>query len=173
MDWMQGSEDDFRDRIRLWLDENCPQEMRDAGYGRSRYLLGRSELVVSIASTKAMAAKCRSRWHNNSDMAQSLWRRWLRSREKILAEEMGRIQARPPLQSFGIWMLGPALLKFGTEEQKMYLPDIIKGNIRWCQYSEPGAGSDLAGLQTKAEDHEDHYVVTGQKIWTSYADKAD
>jgi alkylation response protein AidB-like acyl-CoA dehydrogenase len=72
-------------------------------------------------------------------------------------------------------MLGPALLKFGTEEQKKhYLGQIARGEIRWCQgYSEPGAGSDLAGLQTRAEDAGDHYVVNGQKVWTSYADEAD
>ena len=67
------------------------------------------------------------------------------------------------------------MLKFGTEEQKShYLPQIARGEIRWCQgYSEPGAGSDLAGLQTKAEDKGDHWLVNGQKVWTSYADKAD
>jgi alkylation response protein AidB-like acyl-CoA dehydrogenase len=72
-------------------------------------------------------------------------------------------------------MLGPALLQFGTEEQKRhYLPQIARGEIRWCQgYSEPGAGSDLAGLQTKTEDKGDHWLVNGQKVWTSYADKAD
>jgi alkylation response protein AidB-like acyl-CoA dehydrogenase len=77
--------------------------------------------------------------------------------------------------SFGISMLGPALLKYGTEEQKtLYLTQIARGEIRWCQgYSEPGAGSDLASLQTKCEDKGDHWLVNGQKVWTSYADKAD
>jgi len=94
---------------------------------------------------------------------------------RVLKEEMQRIGARSPLTSFGISMLGPALLQFGTEEQKKhYLPQIARGEIRWCQgYSEPGAGSDLAGLQTRAEDKGDHWLVNGQKVWTSYADKAD
>ena len=98
-----------------------------------------------------------------------------RAQEKILREEMDRIGARSPLESFGIWMLGPALLHFGTHEQKLqYLPPIARGEIRWCQgYSEPGAGSDLASLQTRGEDRGDHWVVNGQKVWTSYADKAD
>src|ERR1043165_835846 len=94
---------------------------------------------------------------------------------KILRQEMARINARSPLMSFGISMLGPALLKYGSEEQKKhYLPQIARGEIRWCQgYSEPNAGSDLASLATKAEVHDDHFVVTGSKIWTSYADEAD
>jgi alkylation response protein AidB-like acyl-CoA dehydrogenase len=88
---------------------------------------------------------------------------------------MARIGARNPLYSFGISMLGPALLKYGTEEQKKrFLTEIARGEIRWCQgYSEPGAGSDLASLQTKCEDKGDHWLVNGQKVWTSYADKAD
>src|SRR6478736_6718947 len=93
----------------------------------------------------------------------------------ILKEEMKRIGARSPLMSFGISMLGPALLKFGTEQQKKhYLPQIARGQIRWCQgYSEPGAGSDLAGLQTKAEDKGDYFLINGSKIWTSGAHLAD
>ena len=93
----------------------------------------------------------------------------------MLREELAAINARVPLESFGISMLGPALLKYGNEEQKReHIPRIVRGEIRWCQgYSEPGAGSDLASLQTKAEDQGDHYLVNGQKVWTSYADKAD
>src|SRR5437868_13387666 len=88
---------------------------------------------------------------------------------------MARIGARNPLMSFGISMLGPALLKYGNEEQKTrFLNEIARGEIRWCQgYSEPGAGSDLASLQTKCEDKGNHWLVNGQKVWTSYADKAD
>ncbi|HBU62460.1 MAG TPA: acyl-CoA dehydrogenase, partial [Oceanicaulis sp.] len=73
------------------------------------------------------------------------------------------------------WMLGPALLKYGTHEQKLeFLPPIARGEIRWCQgYSEPGAGSDLVSLRTKGVLEGDHYTVNGQKVWTSYADKSD
>ena len=94
---------------------------------------------------------------------------------RVLRTEMRALGCRSPLDSFGIWMLGPALLKYGNDAQKReHLPKIVRGEIRWCQgYSEPGAGSDLASLQTKAEDKGDHYLVNGQKIWTSYADKAD
>jgi alkylation response protein AidB-like acyl-CoA dehydrogenase len=94
---------------------------------------------------------------------------------RILQQELSRLGARPALTSFGVWMLGPALLEFASEEQKKkFIPQIVRGEIRWCQgYSEPGAGSDLAGLQTRAEDKGDHYLVNGQKVWTSYADKCD
>jgi alkylation response protein AidB-like acyl-CoA dehydrogenase len=93
----------------------------------------------------------------------------------ILTQEMTRLGCRKPLYSFGISMLGPALLKFATEEQKLhYLPQIVEGKIWWCQgYSEPNAGSDLASLQTKALEKGDHYEITGSKVWTSYADKSD
>ena len=93
----------------------------------------------------------------------------------IFEEEMRRLNCRAPLFGFGISMLGPVLLKYGTAAQKaLHLPRITRGEIRWCQgYSEPGAGSDLASLQTKADDHGDHYRVNGQKIWTSYAHLAD
>ena len=95
--------------------------------------------------------------------------------ERILQQELARAKARTPLNSFGIWMLGPALLEYANEEQKLeYLPKIVRGEIRWCQgYSEPSHGSDLAALQTKAEDMGDYYLVNGSKIWTSYADEAD
>ena len=77
------------------------------------------------------------------------------------------------MNSFGIWMFAPCIIEFGSEEQKReHLPKIIKGEIRWCQgYSEPGSGSDLASLSTKAEDMGDHYLVNGQKVWTSMLTK--
>src|SRR5205085_2550126 len=85
------------------------------------------------------------------------------------------IGARAPLASFGISMLGPALLKYGTEAQKKeHLPKITAGLIRWRQgYSEPNAGSDLASLQTRAETDGGDFIINGQKVWTSYANYAD
>jgi alkylation response protein AidB-like acyl-CoA dehydrogenase len=98
-----------------------------------------------------------------------------RDEVRVLREEMDALKCRLPLTSFGISMLGPALLKYGNEEQKReHIPKIVRGEIRWCQgYSEPGAGSDLASLKTRAEDQGDHFLVNGSKIWTSYGDKAD
>jgi acyl-CoA dehydrogenase len=98
-----------------------------------------------------------------------------RARCKVLQQEMGRLGCRTPLTSLGIILLAPALFRFATEEQKReHLPRIARGEIRWCQgYSEPGAGSDLASLQTSAVDSGDHYLVNGSKIWTSYANMAD
>lgn len=96
--------------------------------------------------------------------------------EQFLAfnEELGRAGA-PPVLSFGPTMAGPVIYTFGTEAQKkQHLPAIMKNDIWWCQgYSEPGAGSDLAGLKTRADKDGDHYVVNGQKIWTSMAHWAD
>ena len=93
----------------------------------------------------------------------------------MLNQELARGGYMTPLASFGVWMLGPVLLEYANEEQKRrFIPQIVKGEIRWCQgYSEPGAGSDLAGLATRCEDKGDHYLVNGSKIWTSYADQAD
>jgi alkylation response protein AidB-like acyl-CoA dehydrogenase len=94
---------------------------------------------------------------------------------KVLAEEMAKRKLRPPLIGFGLEMIGPLLLQVGSEEQKReHLPRIVRGEIRWCQgYSEPGAGSDLAGLQTRAVRDGDDYILNGQKVWTSYGDKSD
>jgi alkylation response protein AidB-like acyl-CoA dehydrogenase len=94
---------------------------------------------------------------------------------RVLERELAAGRYRSPLASFGVWMLGPVLLESANEEQKReHLPKILRGEIRWCQgYSEPGAGSDLASLATRCEDKGDHWLINGQKIWTSYANKAD
>jgi len=88
---------------------------------------------------------------------------------------MAKVGAVNPIGGMGVGMFGPTLLEYGTEEQKMrYIPDICTAKVRWCQgFSEPGAGSDLASLQTRAEDKGDHFLVNGSKIWTSGAQYAD
>jgi alkylation response protein AidB-like acyl-CoA dehydrogenase len=166
----------FRSEARAWLEANCPVEMRqpmrseaDACWG------GRNWVFQSDPQRQWLEAMAARGW-TVPDWPKEYGGGGLSAVEaRVLKEEMQRIDARAPLTSFGISMLGPALLKFGTEEQKKhYLGEIARGGIRWCQgYSEPGAGSDLAGLQTKAEDKGDHWLVNGQKVWTSYADKAD
>jgi len=94
---------------------------------------------------------------------------------RVLQQEMNRIGAENPMLGMGTSMFGPTLLEYGTEEQKRrHIPPIVKGELRWCQgYSEPGAGSDLASLQTKCVDAGDHWLINGSKIWTSGAQYAD
>lgn len=165
----------FRNETRDWLEANCPKSMRTP--------MPEEETVWGGRDAKYPNPDAKL-WLDN--MASRGWTtpRWpteygggglSAEQDRVLAEELARIKARPALNSFGIWMLGPALLEFATEEQKQrYLPPIVRGEIRWCQgYSEPNYGSDLAGLQTKAEDQGDTYLVNGAKIWTSYANNAD
>ncbi|RYG02653.1 MAG: acyl-CoA dehydrogenase [Caulobacteraceae bacterium] len=94
---------------------------------------------------------------------------------RVLREEMARLGAWNPIGGMGVMMFGPTLLEYGNEEQKQrHIPPIARGELRWCQgYSEPGSGSDLASLQTKAIDMGDHFLVNGSKIWTSGAQYAD
>jgi acyl-CoA dehydrogenase len=165
-----------RAEIRDWLEANCPPEMRQPISADDDVCWGGRRWVFQSEAQKVWLQRCASR-----GLTVPTWPKeyggagYSRDEVMVLAQEMARIHARAPLVSFGIWMLGPALLKFGSPEQKAaHLPRIARGEIRWCQgYSEPGAGSDLASLRTRAEDKGDHFLVNGQKIWTSYADKAD
>jgi acyl-CoA dehydrogenase len=166
----------FRSETRAWLEENCPMSMRTPASNDEEICWGGKKFVYKSDDQKNWLDRMASRGWTVPSWPKEYGGAGLSSEEtKILASEMRRIKARSPLISFGIWMLGPALLKFGNEEQKKeHLPKIARGEIRWCQgYSEPNAGSDLASLATKAEDKGDHYIVNGQKVWTSYADKAD
>ena len=166
----------FRTETRAWLEANCPAEMRTPMRSEKDACWGGRKFVFQSEAQKQWLDIMGARGWTVPDWPAEYGGGGLSAAEtKTLKEEMAAIGARSPLTSFGISMLGPALLKFGSEEQKKhYLGQIARGEIRWCQgYSEPGAGSDLADLQTKAEDRGDHYLVNGQKVWTSYADEAD
>lgn len=166
----------FRSGIRDWLEANCPPEMRDGAGGEEAICWGGTTWVFTCEAQKIWLERCAAVGYTVPTWPKAYGGAGLsRDEDKILKEEMQALGARSPLDSFGIWMLGPALLKFGSEEQKLqFLPPIARGEIRWCQgYSEPGAGSDLAGVQTHAADQGDSWLVNGQKIWTSYADRAD
>jgi alkylation response protein AidB-like acyl-CoA dehydrogenase len=167
--------DTFREETRSWLEANCPESMRTPMPEREMPWGGRNATYAN-PDTKVWMDNMASRGWTAPEWPAEYGGGGLSKEEnKVLQQELARIKARPALTSFGLWMLGPALLEFANEEQKKkYLSEIVKGEIRWCQgYSEPGAGSDLAGLQTKCEDKGDHYLVNGQKVWTSYADKCD
>lgn len=167
--------DQFRRDTRAWLETHCPPEMRQPVRSEKDACWGGRNPDFQAGQKEWMDAMASRGW-TVPDWPTEYGGGGLSPAEtKILREEMAAIKARNPLNSFGISMLGPALLKYGTEEQKLeHLPKIARGEIRWCQgYSEPNAGSDLASLAASAEDAGDHYIVNGQKVWTSYADKAD
>ena len=166
----------FRAETRAWLEANCPAEMRTPITRDADVCWGGRNAKFASPDQKLWMDRMGARGWTVPEWPAAYGGGGLSADEaKVLASEMRRIGARSPLSSFGIWMLGPALLKYGNEAQKLeHLPRIARGEIRWCQgYSEPGAGSDLASLRTSAEDKSDHYLVNGQKVWTSYADKAD
>ncbi|MEX0617334.1 MAG: acyl-CoA dehydrogenase family protein [Pseudohongiellaceae bacterium] len=167
--------DAFRAQARAWLQENCPPSMRtpmvaqEIAYGGRHATFENPESKLWLERMAAKGWTCPT-WPTeygggglNPD------------ENRILTEELRRIHARSPLNSFGVSMLGPVLLEYGTEAQKQeHLPKIVRAEIRWCQgYSEPGAGSDLASLGTRAVRQGDFFIINGTKIWTSYADKAD
>ena len=166
----------FRVETRAWLEANCPAEMRQPMTSEDDACWGGRNFSFSSDAQRQWLSTMAERGWTVPAWPTAYGGGGLSGEEaKILAQEMRALNCRAPLQSFGIWMLGPALLKFGSEAQKLeHLPKIARGEIRWCQgYSEPNAGSDLASLATRAEDMGDHFIVNGQKIWTSYADQAD
>jgi alkylation response protein AidB-like acyl-CoA dehydrogenase len=165
--------DAFRAEAREWLEANFPKSL--AG---DRAAL--EAAVISPAKPEGDLALWKTRMGEKGwgvpTWPKALGGGGLSSAEaRVLAEEMGRIGAVNPIVGMGVNMFGPTLLEYGTEDQKKaYIPDIATGKVRWCQgFSEPGAGSDLASLQTKAEDKGDHFLVNGQKIWTSGGQYAD
>src|SRR5580700_4540115 len=164
----------FRAEARVWLEENHPKSLRgipalsfDESMSARPAPSGDEKLWKERLAAKGWSAPTWPRAYGGGGLSQS--------EARVVEEEMDRIGAINPMAGMGTSMFGPTLLEYGTEAQKQrHIPPIVKGEVRWCQgYSEPGAGSDLASLQTKCEDAGDHWVINGQKIWTSGAHLAD
>ena len=156
----------FRDEVRGWLAENVPADLRQKVLDYQE--LSKEDLVRwhKILAKKGWVAPAWPKEWGGTD--------WDATRRYIFEEEYA-LAGAPPIAPFGPTMVASVLLHFGTPEQKQrYLPDIYNGNVFWCQgYSEPGSGSDLASLKTRAERQGDHYVVNGQKIWTTLGHYGD
>ncbi len=161
----------FREETRSWLADNCPEEMRNLSFhwedAHEIYSTPEAEIWRQRMAAKGWIAPSWPREYGGGGLG--------REEAQILSQEMGRIKATPASSGMGLAMIGPTLLEFGTDDQKQrHLPGICDGTIQWCQgYSEPGAGSDLASLQTRAVLEGDHFVINGQKVWTSGAQHAD
>jgi alkylation response protein AidB-like acyl-CoA dehydrogenase len=165
----------FRAEARAWLEANCPPSLRTPmpedetvwGGRRASFKNADSKLWLERMAARGWTVPSWPKAYGGGGLSPA--------EARILEEEMRRLNCRTPLRSFGISMLGPVLLEFGSEAQKAtHLPPIARGEIRWCQgYSEPEAGSDLAGLKTRAVLQGEHFLVNGHKIWTSYANFAD
>src|SRR5581483_8331910 len=163
----------FRKEARAWLEENAPKGVRK-----------QPELTMEQMESGVRPTADAELWRQR--MGAKGWGTptWPKeygggglspAEARILQQEMARIGVTNPIVGMGPGMFGSTLLEYGTDDQKArHLPPIVRGELRWCQgYSEPNAGSDLASLQTKLEDAGDHWVVNGQKIWTSGAHFAD
>jgi alkylation response protein AidB-like acyl-CoA dehydrogenase len=165
----------FREEVSTWLEANCPDSMRKAmpadeypgGGRRATYKNPETKLWLDRMAERGFTVPMWPKEYGGAGLTKE--------QNQVLAEELRRINARPAHVGMGISMIGPALLEFGTEAQKLeHLPKIARGEIWWCQgYSEPNAGSDLASLRTSAVEDGDEYIINGQKVWTSGADNAD
>ena len=167
--------ENFRQEVRQWLNKNCPESMQTSGSEDETVWGGRNATYPNPDSKAWLDAMGSKGWTCPTWPREYGGGGLTREENRILQDELARINARSPLLSFGISMLGPVLLEFGSEAQKReHLAKIVRGEIRWCQgYSEPGSGSDLASLQTRAVLEGDEYVIDGSKTWTSFAHLSD
>jgi len=157
----------FRAEVREWLEKHFPKSLAHRGDEYFDIAPRYPEGDDWAAWRRAMGEKG---WGGTATWPAEYGGGGLtRQQALILRDEMDRVGAFSPMIGIAQNMFGPTLLEYGTEEQKkQHIPPIVRGDVVWCQgYSEPGAGSDLASLKTKAEDKGDHYLVNGQKIWTS------
>ncbi len=164
--------DEFRAETRAWLAQNCPPGARGPG----QIPTGSTKIKIEDPDTRTWLTRMAEKGWTAPMWPKAYGGGGLTKEQYIvLIEEMRRIEARTPLMGMGTSMIGPTLLELGTEDQKRrHIPPIVRGELGWCQgYSEPSAGSDLASLRTRAEDRGDHFLINGQKIWTSGAQYAD
>ena len=162
---------EFRAEVAAWLQENCPPGARGPG----QVATGSSKIDLPPDVRLWLERMAERGWTTPTWPTEYGGAGHSAAEAKVIYEEMAEVGARSPLMGMGISMIGPTLLEFGSDEQKQrHLPRITRGEVQWCQgYSEPNAGSDLAGLMTRADDHGDHFVINGQKTWTSGATHAD
>jgi len=166
----------FRQSVRTWLEENAPESLKGKALDINSAYWGGKKTPLPFPETRAWVDMMAEKGWTVPMWPKEYGGGGLSKKEnKVFLEEMGRLKLPPPLVGFGITMIGPTLLQFGTEEQKkFFLPKICSGEMRWCQgYSEPNAGSDLANVQAQLEDGGDEFIINGQKVWTSYGDLAD
>jgi alkylation response protein AidB-like acyl-CoA dehydrogenase len=161
------TEASWRQEVRTFIRRELPDAARGPQYGEEDD--GREEALRDWRRRVAARGWIAPHWpkeYGGADMSAK--------DQFIMNEELAEAEA-PNVGGFGVMMIGPTLIAHGSEEQKQrFLPAIVKGEIQWCQgYSEPGAGSDLASLQTRAVRDGDDYVINGQKIWTSGAHRTD
>ena len=169
MDFSFSAEDrEFQREVRAWLDEAWPAAARER---RARSALARVSKAEQVRWQQKLAERG---WAAPNWPVEHGGAGFTATQNYIFDLEMARAGA-PRVLPFGITMVAPVIMKFGTEEQKQrFLPDILHSRVWWCQgYSEPGSGSDLASLRMKAEDKGDHYLVNGVKTWTTLAQHAD
>ncbi|TNF89630.1 MAG: acyl-CoA dehydrogenase [Gammaproteobacteria bacterium] len=161
----------FREDARAWLAESCPESMRQGNIhfedAHEVYSTDDAKLWLERAAERGWTAPMWPKEYGGGGLSSA--------EGAVLRQEMAAIRALPPATGMGLAMIGPTLLEYGTDDQKQrHLPKITSGEVTWCQgYSEPGSGSDLASLRTKAALDGDHFVINGQKIWTSGANHAD
>jgi alkylation response protein AidB-like acyl-CoA dehydrogenase len=162
----------FRAEARGWLAANFPPALKDDPAAQLTAAMGGAPTPEAALWATRMGDKG---WGTPTWPALYGGGGLTRAQARALGEEMAAIGARNPIGGMGVMMFGPTLLEVGSEAQKRrHIPPIVRGELRWCQgYSEPGAGSDLASLQTRCEDKGDHWLINGQKIWTSGANLAD
>ena len=169
----QSDLDAFRAEARAWLEENVPASLRGApDLTMEQMESGLKPTADAELWRQRMGAKG---WGTPTWPKEYGGGGLTAAQARVLQQEMSRLKVTNPIVGMGPGMFGSTLLEYGNDAQKArHLPPIVRGELRWCQgYSEPGAGSDLASLSTKAEDKGDHFLVNGQKIWTSGAQFAD